>query len=134
MDLEKTYYCTVCMCQPFDPVYLWLQSTLGIVQVEENGRTALHIASSEGHLEIVKILVNHLLPSAKPNNVNTIENRIAHQKLLTFVNATDDDNRTALLDACEKGHCEVARYLVNNSSDVSIADFSGRNPLHVACG
>ncbi len=103
-------------------------------EIDDTGRTALHLSSSEGHLNTVKILVRHLLPNTKANQMSSTANRVAHQKLLTFVNVRDYDHRTALLDACEKGHFDVAKFLVEYAADVSIPDFSGRNPLHVACG
>ncbi len=111
-----------------------LQSGACIDTCDENNRTALHLASSEGHLEICQTLVNHLIMPNSNMPTDPVETRIAHQKKLTFIDATDVDNRTALLDAAERGHLDVVKYLLENSADLSIADFSGRNPLHVSCG
>ncbi len=123
-----------CLCGNQGLVGFLLESGACMDTTDENSRTALHIASSEGHLEICKILVNHLIMPNSKITMDPVETRIAHQKKLTFVDATDVDNRTALLDAAERGHLEVVMFLLENSADLSIADFSGRNPLHVACG
>jgi len=66
------------------------------------GRTALHIAASEGHKEVVELL---------------LENG-------TKVNAGDNMNRTAAELAMNRGHTEIAELLIFKGADVS--------PLHFA--
>ena len=42
------------------------------------------------------------------------------------------ESRTALHMACEKGHAEVAEYLLAHEADMEARDSLGNTPLHVA--
>ena len=51
------------------------------------------------------------------------------------VNAKDDDNRTALFNACGVGNLELVKLLQRNGSllDVEYTDIDGYTLLHIAC-
>jgi ankyrin repeat protein len=47
--------------------------------------------------------------------------------------ASVDHRQTALHVACEKGHLEVVKFLLEEGAGVNNADYKGRTPLHLAC-
>ena len=64
---------------------------------EEEGRTPLQYAAREGHVDIVKMLIEN---DAK-------------------VNATDFNDCTALHHAARGGHVDVVKVLIQNGADVN---------------
>jgi ankyrin repeat protein len=72
--------------------------------------TPLHLASTYGHLEIARILVEH------------------------GVGATACDNwrRTPLHAASEYGHLEVVRFLLEHGADMTARDNEGATPFQLA--
>jgi hypothetical protein len=78
----------------------------------EYGRTALHKASWNSYLEVVKYLVEQ-------GNAN--------------VDVTNKDGRTALHNASANGHLEVVKYLVEQqNANVDTTDSDGRTALQLA--
>ena len=63
----------------------------------EDARQDLHQAASEGHLEVVRLLVE--------NGAN--------------VNARDENGRTPLFRAADEGHLDIVRLLVENGAEVN---------------
>ena len=83
-------------------------------QCEPNGLKAIYIASSRGHVDVVKTLLQC--------GVSTAE--------------IDDDDRTALHHAVLSRRLSVVRFLVSLESaaaDVNRGDGRGWNPLHSSC-
>ena len=77
-------------------------------------RTALHDASRNGLLEIVKVLAKDDID----------------------IRAEDKDGQTPLHDACVSGHAKaasIANFLIEEGSHVNAKDVWGRIPLHYAC-
>ena len=72
--------------------------------------TALHSASSEGHLQIVRYLLRYGVD----------------------VNIRDSGLETPLLLASWKGHCDVVQYLLEHGADVDMRDQFQHTPLIVA--
>eukprot|EP00470_Lotharella_oceanica_P002069 CAMPEP_0170170178 /NCGR_PEP_ID=MMETSP0040_2-20121228/3139_1 /TAXON_ID=641309 /ORGANISM="Lotharella oceanica, Strain CCMP622" /LENGTH=184 /DNA_ID=CAMNT_0010409393 /DNA_START=140 /DNA_END=694 /DNA_ORIENTATION=- len=68
------------------------------------GRTALQEASARGHVEVVKLLLEH-----QPS--------INHQDYW--------DGRTALMDAARSGHVEVVVCLIRAGASLDVRDFEG---------
>jgi hypothetical protein len=77
------------------------------------GRTPLLEASIGGHLEVVRLLLGH--PSARAT-----------------INHRNDDGETALWKACELGRGGVARALLENGADPTIADDNGTTAMAIA--
>eukprot|EP00057_Strongylocentrotus_purpuratus_P009287 XP_011663761.1 PREDICTED: ankycorbin-like [Strongylocentrotus purpuratus] len=75
-----------------------------------SGKTPLHIASENGHLQTVKCLTHH---GAK-------------------VNVIDANLQTSVHLCSKKGHLHVVQMLVNEGADIEIGDKDGFTALHVA--
>ena len=74
------------------------------------GRTALHLASHRGHLDIAELLVS-----------SGADMTIAAM-----------DGRTALHLASSHGHLDIVRLLLTEGADITIAANDGRTALHLA--
>ena len=92
----------------------------------KDGETALMLASSEGHLEMVKLLVEN---GADYTNALRLASREGHLEIVKLlienganINAKDNDGETALMRASYNGHLEVVKYLIENGADVNIKD------------
>jgi ankyrin repeat protein len=79
----------------------------------DGGSTPLILASDNGHLEVVRMLLSH--PSAK----GTIDHR-------------DRGGETALWSACHMGRGAVVRALLESGADPTIADDKGTTPMAIA--
>jgi ankyrin repeat protein len=75
------------------------------------GCNLLYVAAFQGHLDIVRFLVNE----AKAD-----------------VNLLDAGSCTPLYAAASKGHLAIVKFLVESEANVFIADTGGWSPLHVA--
>ncbi|KIK55388.1 hypothetical protein GYMLUDRAFT_137560, partial [Collybiopsis luxurians FD-317 M1] len=74
-------------------------------------RTVLHVASSNGHLNIVKHLI---------------------EKGVNNLNAADKWGNTALHEAAAKGHLDIVRYLLGKGCDPLLKTRDGKTPLGVS--
>ena len=83
------------------------------------GWTALMIVAFDGHLDVVKCLVEHgadvnaqgsyaLREAVKSGNLDIVQYLVKHG---ADVNATDINGKTALTYATEENHLEIAEYL-----------------------
>ncbi|XP_065831398.1 uncharacterized protein [Oscarella lobularis] len=113
---------------------------------DQIGRTAFHIASFNGHSDVVKYIVNNCSVNVneKTNNGSTAL-RLACQKdnlstvQFLFSNQCDATAKsqlgwTALHDASCNGHSSIVEYLVNNCAlDVDERTNDGWTALMLAC-
>lgn len=89
----------------------WLCSNeVDLLQVLEDGITALMVAAKYGHFDTIKFLIGH------------DEN----------VNRADSDGKTALMMAVANGHIDVTKFLVAEEADVNKADNLDNRALIVA--
>ncbi|WOK96098.1 hypothetical protein Cni_G04803 [Canna indica] len=77
---------------------------------DSQGRTALHMASANGHLEIVEYLIR--------NEAD--------------VNALNSEKNTPLHWACLNGHIEVVKLLIQGGANVSLLNSHERTPMDEA--
>ena len=73
-----------------------------------NGWTALHAASYNGRAEAMRELL-------KRHDVN--------------INTQDNDGRTPLMSACDKGHLMAATLLIGHAADLALLDNAGHSAL-----
>ncbi|XP_019763189.1 ankyrin repeat and KH domain-containing protein 1 isoform X1 [Dendroctonus ponderosae] len=83
----------------------------GGADIELGASTPLMESSQEGHLELVRFLLEY--------GAN--------------VNAVTQTNDTALTYACENGHTDVAELLIQYGADIEHESEGGRTPLMKAC-
>ena len=123
---------------------------------EDTGRTSLVAASRNGHVSVVRVLLDRdadrtpedkdgltaLSSAAKFGHAAVIEALTDHHALeLQKQHRSGDDSDTAfgqrrsasLLLACRFGHADAVRALVQRGVDVDVKDSSGRTPLLWAC-
>ena len=111
---------------------------------DEDGNSALHGASRENQISIMKWLIEdqhaniHIrdedgsIPlhwASLKGNVAAIELLITHGSV---VNAQDRWKRTPLHEASEKGHVAAIELLITHGSDVNATDEKKQTPLHKA--
>jgi ankyrin repeat protein len=89
-------------------VELLLSLKADVHQAAQDGFTPLHFASQNGHLPVVKVLVQ-----SRAN----IDRCLVNSK------------RTALHLAALKGHAEVIKYLIAKGADLEKEDRDHKNPL-----
>ncbi|XP_022786816.1 serine/threonine-protein phosphatase 6 regulatory ankyrin repeat subunit A-like isoform X3 [Stylophora pistillata] len=75
------------------------------------GRTALHIASMEGHIEVASTLIS---------------------KASVLLQLMDNDGRTSLHLASANGHRELLTILIGQGADIDAQDNMGNTALHIA--
>lgn len=79
----------------------------------QDGYTALHLAAQEGHIEVVKLLV---------------------EKGADIDLESTERGRYAFYSACLQGHYDVANYLLPRVKNVNKRILSGVTPLNASCG
>nr|XP_057931758.1 ankyrin repeat domain-containing protein 26-like isoform X4 [Doryrhamphus excisus] len=83
---------------------------IDINEVDKQNRTALHIASANGKVEVVKFL---------------LENGAR-------LNLVDSHNKSALMKAVEGQHENIVELLLENNADPNLMDEKGNTALHLA--
>lgn len=81
--------------------------------VDKTGRTALHLASANGHIDTVRALIPSLRDTAD-------------------LNAADCGEATALHYAAQNGHAELVDFLLKSGANLDVRDINGKTPLHCA--
>ena len=106
----------------------------------------VHMACSQGKLDIVKVMVNHCGPAILLKEdehgrtpLHFSANSMRSGKLISYitqydanVNATDDQNRTALHIAVMSGSLTAVQKLLSEGANPIISDRHGHNALHYA--
>lgn len=106
-----------------------------------DGCTPLHWASSKGHTEIARDLLEHganataqykdgctpLHLASYCGHAGIVHVLLEHRADAT---AQDKDGRSPLQEASSNGHTEIARMLLEHGADVMVQDKDGWTPLH----
>ena len=95
---------------------------------DSRGRTPLHIASSYGYQNAVRIIVKE--------NIDSINDDYLKQQ---FINVTDHKGRTPVFHASAKGHVNIVSLLADRDADLNISTNDnhqepGSTPLMVCAG
>jgi hypothetical protein len=104
------------------------------MQLEDNGRQAIHLAAWKGHLDVVKVLVEEYAASAderavvKPNRTGRVAVPVdsTSRKPLPGPEGT---LMTPLMETVNESRLEVARYLLDAGADVHAQDRYGNSAL-----
>ena len=125
--------------------YLLCVCNVPVDDADDSGWTPLIIASSAGHENIVKIL---LQKDADPNKTTSTgqtalhyaasRNRFKIAEMLISCNcdinvADNTTSATPLHRAASKGNLKIVRLLLENNSKVDSVDIEGNTALHLAC-
>ena len=105
--------------------------------------TPLHLASQEGHLDIVRFLIEHDANMAAQDQDGWtplhVVSQSDHLDVARFLvehvanaEAQDRCGRTPLHLASQRGRLDVARSFVENGANAEAQDWRGRTPLHLA--
>jgi len=109
---------------------------------DENGLTALMLASRYGLTEVVSVLIQRSDPNFQTKDGWTAlmeaaaHNRLAIVQLLESSGAdiagTTSNKMTALMLAAHKGHAEIVRYLAGHETTINACNESGDTALMLA--
>uniref|UniRef100_A0AAY5ERX9 Ankyrin 3 n=1 Tax=Electrophorus electricus TaxID=8005 RepID=A0AAY5ERX9_ELEEL len=117
----------------------YLKSGVDINICNQNGLNALHLASKEGHVEVVAQLIKLGATIDKGNTALHIASLAGQtevvKELVTSganINAQSQNGFTPLYMAAQENHLDVVRFLLDNGSSQSIATEDGFTPLAVA--
>ncbi|XP_069040058.1 E3 ubiquitin-protein ligase MIB2 isoform X2 [Lepisosteus oculatus] len=113
------------------------------VDIKNQGKTALQVAAHQGHVEVVKVLLQaNSSIEVKDEDGDTalhytaFGNQAETARLLlskgASVNLLNNSMCTALHIAVNKGFTEVVRVLSEHNADVNLQDSYGDTPLHDA--
>jgi ankyrin repeat protein len=83
-------------------------------KAEEDDDTALHNASINNHLEVVKFLLEQ---GADVNTIGMYPHRSSRST--SYISTVGDNNQTALHMASAYNHIEVVKFLVEKGADVN---------------
>ena len=120
-------------------VGLLLDKAADVEAFEEDGTTALHLAAQNGHLEVLKMLLDKanihaakrggatsLLLAAESGYVAVVTTLVHAQ---ADIDAANDSGATPLMRAAAAGHVETLKFLLENGANLHHEDVSGATAL-----
>jgi ankyrin repeat protein len=123
----------------------FLYEGIKIKPYEIDLNTPLHLASLNGHLEIIKYLIKKGVDVNAKNRKSQTPLHLAihnaHKNIIDFllhhnanINALDSEGDTPLAWAAYKGQLEIVKQLIALKTNINIANKTGNSPLHWASG
>ncbi|TMW69647.1 hypothetical protein Poli38472_001803 [Pythium oligandrum] len=108
------------------------------------GKTVLHVACSNGRLDVVKKLVAHgaalMAVDSNGETVLPVACEDAKANVVTFllsqgldVNAVDETKWSVLHSACDGGDLDIVKLLLAMGADLNALDEDEKTVLHAAC-
>ncbi|XP_052073712.1 uncharacterized protein LOC127711644 [Mytilus californianus] len=111
---------------------------------DSNGCSSIYIASQQGHVNVVKELLQHAVEVNRCKNngvsplyiasaighVNVVKELLQHS---ATVSQCDNDGVSPLYIASQNGHVDVVIELLKHSAEVNQCDNNGVSPLSIAC-
>lgn len=110
------------------------------------GRTALYLATRQGNLEAVRLLIDAgadihadtlngpvLITAAYEGQLEIVELLLdSGEQISTTGSLFDDENSTALMGAADRGHLDVVELLIKRGADVNQLNSHGESALQSA--
>ncbi|CAG8575033.1 13340_t:CDS:2, partial [Racocetra fulgida] len=109
--------------------------------VDINGKTALYLATENGHLNVVKALINKTDVNITDKNNLTVLHiaaKMGYEEIVKIlvetaqINATDNNYCTPLFYAAEEGYEKIINILMNREANINYANKDGITALHKA--
>ncbi|KAK3791282.1 hypothetical protein RRG08_012470 [Elysia crispata] len=124
-----------------------------LIHSKTNGATPLIMAGRNGHVEVVKYLIEHCRAEIEQVGSVTFDGETiegapplwcaaaaGHLGIVKYlvehganVNKTTFTNSTPLRAACFDGHFQIVKYLVEHKADIEIANRHGHTCLMISC-
>ena len=112
---------------------------------DRNGRFALYFASSEGHAEVARLLIEHGADVDKRYDHFTTPLYLAagkgHTEIVRLligkgadVHVRSETGGSPLLRAAGQGHAEIVRLLIESGANIDVDNIFGHNALILATG
>jgi ankyrin repeat protein len=125
---------------------LLLDRGAAVDDVDEGGRTALHMAASKGHLEVIDLLIARGADPALPNEWGdtplmlaswerrdeAVSRLLQIPRVIPKIDQQNQVKKTALLLACERGVPGVVSLLLQHGVDFRLGDEHRDTPLAMA--
>ncbi|KAI8986373.1 ankyrin repeat-containing domain protein [Pilobolus umbonatus] len=86
---------------------------------DDTGKTALHMASANNHLDIVTYIIGEL-------------NKLGNEEKKKLINTPNNEGNTPLHWAALNGHLKVVELLVGNGADCKIKNSMNHTPIYDA--
>lgn len=116
--------------------YLGNNPDIDIITLNDSqGNTVLHQLAYEGHLEIIKVLVEEVRRFLQKKAVKkgVYYSRDDNKEITNWMNQKNNEGFTPLIYASYSGHIDIIRYLVEEFHvNEKIVTNTGLNPLHLA--
>ncbi len=124
----------------FSDVEKWVRLGADVHDIDNDGRTALILAASEGHHLVVRLLLDHGADANAVDHRGRTACRIAasegHHLVVKVlldhgadVNVAGEDGETALIRAARRGHLEAVQDLVAHGAQVDAICGGGKTAL-----
>ncbi|XP_071179539.1 uncharacterized protein [Mytilus edulis] len=111
---------------------------------DSDGSSAIYIASQQGHVDVIKELLQHAAKVNKCKNngasplyiaseighVNVVKELLQHSATVTLC---DNDGVSPLYIASQNGNVDVVIELLKHSAELNLCDNNGVSPLSIAC-
>ena len=110
------------------------------------GRTALHAAAIEGHVDVIELLLTNgadinaesetgatpLVLAAENGKLETLQFILQHKDKIANIEAKGVGGGTALHVAAREGHVDIIELLFTNGADINAESETGATPLVLA--
>ena len=115
-----------------DSIHITRQRLIKAIEMGnlENIKKFIHDNGTDLNFTTVKDGTNPFVHASALNRIELVKFFLS--EVGVKIDITDAFGNTALMKASEKGHVEIAEYLINNGSDVNFQNKEGITPLMVA--
>ena len=115
-----------------DSIHITRQRLIKAIEMGnlENIKKFIHDNGTDLNFTTVQDGTNPFVHASAINKIELV--KFFSSEVGVKIDVTDAFGNTALMKASEKGHVEIAEYLINNGSDVNFQNKEGITPLMVA--